>query len=111
MNFIIELLVNAAIILLLAKLVPDIRITSFGKAILVCLVLGFLNATIGFLLRLPLNILTLGLISFLVRLVVTTVMIRLTAAMSRSFEVRTWTAAFILAVCTALAGVWLHSNL
>jgi len=111
MNFIIELLVNAAVLFLLAKIIPDIVITSYSKAISVCLVLGMLNATIGFLLRLPLNILTLGLLSFVVRLLVMAVMIRLTAGLFRSFEVRTWTAAFILALCTALAGVWLHSIL
>ena len=111
MNFIIELFVDAAIIFILAKLIPDIVITSYRKAISVCLGLGLLNSTIGFLLRLPLNLITLFFLSFFVRLIVTTIMIKLTARLYKSFEVRTWLAAFIIALCTALAGLWLEQNL
>lgn len=65
MNIIIELLINAGVLLLLAYLLPSVNIKNYGTAIGVALVIGILNATIGFLLRLPLNIITLGLLSFL----------------------------------------------
>ncbi len=67
MNFILELLVNAGVLFLLAYLLPSVTIKNYGTAILVALVIGILNATIGWLLRLPLNLITLGLLSFVVR--------------------------------------------
>lgn len=104
MNVIIELLLNAAVLFLLANIMPEVKVRSYGTALAVALVVGILNATIGFLLRLPLNILTLGLLSFFVRLVVTAFMIRLADKLFRGFEVRTFAAALIIAVVMALAG-------
>lgn len=76
MNIIIELLINAGVLLLLAYLLPSVNIKNYGTAIGVALVIGILNATIGYLLRLPLNIITLGLLSFFVRLLVTAIIIK-----------------------------------
>jgi putative membrane protein len=111
MNFILELLINAGVLFLLAALLPSVNIRSYGTAIGVALVIGILNATIGFLLRLPLNILTLGLLSFIVRLIVTAVMIKLADKFFSGFEVKGWAPAFILAVCIAIAGTLLHNTL
>ena len=107
MNFIIELLINAGVIFLLAALLPSINIKSYGTAIGVALVIGLLNATIGWLLRLPLNIITLGLLSFVVRLIVSAIVIKLADKLFSGFEVKGWGAAFLLAICIALAGTLL----
>lgn len=111
MNFIVELLVNAGVLFLLAALLPSVNIRSYGTAIGVALVIGILNATIGFLLRLPLNIVTLGLLSFVVRLIVSAVMIKLADKLFRGFEVKGWGAAFLLAICIAIAGTLMHNIL
>ena len=111
MQFVIELFVDAAIIFLLARIIPGVMITSFRKALSVCLGLGLLNSTLGFLLRLPLNIMTLFFLGFFVRLIVMTLMVKLTARLYKSFEVQSWLAAFIIALCLALAGLWLDQNL
>lgn len=111
MNFILELLVNAGVLFLLAALLPSVNIKSYATAIGVALVIGILNATIGFLLRLPLNIVTLGLLSFVVRLIVSAVMIKLADKLFRGFEVKGWGPAFILAICIAIAGTIMHSIL
>lgn len=108
MNFIIELLVNAGVLFLLAAALPSVHIKSYGTAIGVALVVGILNATIGWLMRLPLNLITLGLLSFVVRLVVTAVIIKIADKLFSGFVVKTWTAAFILAACIALAGTILN---
>ena len=94
MNVIIELLLNAAVLFLLANIMPEVKVRSYGTALAVALVVGILNATIGFLL----------LLSFFVRLVVTAFMIRLADKLFRGFEVRTFAAALIIAVVMALAG-------
>ena len=104
MNILIELLLNAAVLFLLANIMPEVKVRSYGTALAVALVVGILNATIGFLLRLPLNIITLGLLSFFVRLLVTAFMIRLADKLFSGFEVKTFAAALIIAVVMALAG-------
>lgn len=111
MNFILELLINAGVLFLLAALLPSVNIRSYGTAIGVALVIGILNATIGFLLRLPLNIITLGFLSFIVRLIVSAVMIKLADKFFSGFEVKSWSAALILAICIAIAGTLLHNVL
>ena len=109
MNFIIDLLINAAVLFLLAAILPSVHIRSYGTAIGVALVIGILNATIGFLIRLPLNIVTLGLLSFVVRLVVSAIMIKLADKLFGGFEVKGWTPAFVLAICMAIAGTLFHT--
>jgi putative membrane protein len=51
MNFIITLLVNAGILLGMTYVLPSVRIKNYGTAILVALVSGLLNATLGMFLR------------------------------------------------------------
>ena len=109
MNFIIDLHINAAVLFLLAAILPSVHIRSYGTAIGVALVIGILNATIGFLIRLPLNILTLGLLSFVVRLIVSAIMIKLADKLFSGFEVKGWTPAFVLAICMAIAGTLFHA--
>lgn len=104
MNFIIELLVNAGILFLLAYILPTVTIKNYGTAILVALVIGILNATVGLLLRLPLNIVTLGLLSLVIRLLVTAVMIKIADKLFSGFEVKGFSPAIIIAVVIAVAG-------
>ena len=104
MYWILQLLVNAGVLFLLAGIIPEVKVKSYGTAIVVALVIRLLNATVGFLLRLPLNILTLGLLTFVVRLFVTAIVIKLTDKFFPGFEVRTFMAAFLLAIAMALAG-------
>jgi putative membrane protein len=107
MDFIIHLLINAAIIFVVAYIMPQIHIRSYGLAIVVAIVIGLLNATIGFLLRLPLNIVTLGLLSFFVRLIVSAIIIKLVDKLFKGFEIRGFWPALVLALVIALAGSFL----
>jgi putative membrane protein len=111
MNFIIHLLINAAIVFIVAWIMPQIHIKSYGSAIWVALLIGLLNATIGFILRLPLNILTLGLLSFIVRLIVTAVIIKLVDKLVRNFEVKGFMPALVMAIAIAVGGAVLDNLL
>ena len=111
MNFIIELLIEAGIIFLLAYLMPSITILSYGTAIGVALVIGLLNATIGAVIRFPLNLVTLWLLSFVVRLIVTAIVIKITDKLFSGFEVKGFTPALILAVALAIGGSFLSYGL
>jgi putative membrane protein len=104
MNFILQLLLNAAIILGMTYVLPTVKIKNFTTAILVALLVGVLNVTVGFLLRLPLNIVTLGLLSFIVRLVVTALMIKLADIVFSDFEIKGFLPAVIIAVVMAVVG-------
>lgn len=107
MHFIIELLVNAGMILLLSHFLPTIIIRNFGTAILVALVIGLLNATIGTIIRFPLNILTLGLLSFVIRLVVTAIVVKIADIIFTGFEIKGFLPALILALALAIDGSFL----
>jgi len=104
MHFVLDLLLNAAILFILSSLIKGVKVKNYGTAIWVALVIGLLNATIGFALRLPLNILTLWLVSFIVRVVVSAIMIKLADMIFPGFTVKGWRPAFIIAICIAVAG-------
>lgn len=104
MNFILQLLLNAAILLGMTYLLPTVTIKNYTTAILVALVIGILNATVGWFLRFPLNIVTLGLLSFLVHLVVTALMIKIADKLFSDFYVKGFTPALIIAVVMAVTG-------
>lgn len=69
MGILIRWAINAASLLLLAWLIPAVQVTGFGTALVVALVLGLLNAVIRpvlIVLTLPVNLLTLGLFTFVI---------------------------------------------
>ena len=101
-DFIVSLLVSAGVLMLLAYLMPQVTVKSFGTALWVAFLLGILNATIGLLIRFPLNLVTLFFLEFLVRLIVTAIVIKLVDKLVRNFEVRGFWPALIIAI--ALAG-------
>lgn len=107
MIFILKLLIDAGLLFILAAILPGISIKNYGNAIFVMLVLGILNATIGFILRLPLNILTLGLLSFVVRIFVSGLLIKFASNLFKGFTVKGWINAFILAFAIAVLGTGL----
>lgn len=103
MNFILQLLINAAILLGMAYLLPSISIKNYTTGILVALVVAVLNITIGALIRFPVNVVTLGLISFVVHLVVTAVMIKIADKLFDDFEVKGFVPAVIIAIVMSIA--------
>jgi putative membrane protein len=71
MKFITNLLIMWAVLLLVDYVVPGVTIDGYVAAISVAFVVGLLNATLGPILKLitfPLNILTLGLTSWVINI-------------------------------------------
>ncbi|MCS4227872.1 Membrane protein of unknown function [compost metagenome] len=69
MKFIISLLLTGVVVAIACWIIPGAKVAGFGWAIVTGLVIGFVNATVGSILRLftfPLNWLTLGLVSFII---------------------------------------------
>jgi putative membrane protein len=103
MKWILQIVMNAGVLLLLANLMKTVSIKDYRTAIITALLVGILNATVGFILRLPLNIVTLGLLTFFVRLVVSAVIIKLVDRLMKGFEVRGFWPAVIIAAALSIA--------
>jgi putative membrane protein len=68
-SFLIRLLVNALALMICAYLLPGVHVSGFTGALVAALVLGIVNAILRpvlFLLTLPLQLLTLGLFTFVI---------------------------------------------
>jgi putative membrane protein len=101
MAFVLEILLTGVAMLLGAYLVPGVQLDGFGSAIIAAILIALTNATIGFILRiltLPLNFLTLGLVSF----IITVLMILLVDNMMTGFNTSGFIAAAFLAIVVAL---------
>jgi len=101
LRLLVKWLLHAAALLITANLVPGFRIRSFGAALIAVLVIGFLNATLGALLKLltlPLGILTLGLFF----LVINAIMLEVAGSITPGFRVVSFGAALVGALVLAL---------
>jgi putative membrane protein len=97
-------LLYAIALLLVSKIVPGFHVAGLWPALIASLVIGLLNATLGFFLKIvtfPLSVLTLGL--FL--LVINGLMVLLASSIVRGFHVRGFFPAFWGAVVLALLGM------
>lgn len=94
-------LLHSLALIITAKLVPGFVVTSLAAAVVAALVVGLLNVTLGFLLKLltfPLAILSLGLFF----LVINAFILKLASGLVPGFYVQTWGAALIGAAVLAV---------
>jgi putative membrane protein len=104
MALLLQWVLSAIALILVSKIVPGFHVLGFWPALIASLVIGLLNATVGFLLKIitfPLSILTLGI--FL--LVINGLMILLASAVVPGFRVTGFLPAFWGAVVLALLGM------
>jgi putative membrane protein len=69
LNAVLTVLLSAIAVFVTAHILPGARVEGFGTAVVVAVVLGFVNAFIRpiiLLLTLPINVLTLGLFTFVI---------------------------------------------
>ena len=108
MKFILEIILMGFAMLFGAYLVPGVSVDGFGSAIIAAVLIAIANATIGLLLRiftLPLNILTLGLVSF----IITVLMILLVDSWMTGFNTSGFWSATVLAIAIAVIKMILDS--
>src|SRR6202167_93676 len=102
MRLLVNWILSALAVWIVARLVPGFYVSGFKAALLAALVIGFINATIGMLIKIltfPLTLLTLGLFW----LVINALMLELAAAlMAPRFQVHGLLAAFIGAILLSL---------
>ena len=101
MRLILHWVLSAVALMIVAHLVPGFYIRSFGAALIAAVVIGLVNATLGFLLKVltfPFIILTLGLFWF----VVNAVMLIVASKLVPGFVVTGFIPAFWGAIVLAL---------
>ena len=108
-KLLIHWLLSALALLVIAHFLPGFVVRGLEPALVAALVIGLLNATLGFLLKIitfPITILTLGL--FL--LVINAMMILLASHIVTGFHVTGWIPALIGAAALALVGIAVHAG-
>ena len=101
MKLIIEILLMGVAVAIAAFLIPGVTVSGFLSAILAGVLIALANATIGTILRLltfPVNILTLGIMSF----IITVLMVLLVDSVMDSFNTSGFFAALLFAIVLAL---------
>jgi putative membrane protein len=84
-------LILSVAVFVTAQLLPGVRISGFGGALIVAALFGILNALIGWLFFVAIGVVTLGLgflLAFVTRIVVNAIVLRIVDAFSTSLTIR-----------------------
>src|ERR1700720_3722345 len=107
MRVLLNWILSALAVWIVSRVVPGIYVSGPVAALIAALVIGFINATIGLVLKIltfPLTLVTLGLFW----LVINALMLELASGLlSPSFQVRSFGAAFIGAIVLSLVNMLL----
>jgi putative membrane protein len=106
-HLLVNWLLNAVSLAIVAAIVPGIEIAGFGTALIAALVIGLVNATLGFFLKIvtfPLTLLTLG--AFLI--VINALMLKVAAALMTGFRVKGFLPAILGAIVLSLVHMLLR---
>lgn len=104
MRHLINWILSALAVWVVSQLIPGFHVTGVAAALIAALVIGFVNATLGLVLKiitLPLTILTLGIFWF----VINALMLEMAAAVVPGFRIDTFLAAFEGAVVLSLVNM------
>lgn len=107
MQTLLHWIISAVALLITSKIIPGFKVNSFISALWAAVVIGLANIVIWPLLMfltLPINVLTLGLFTF----VVNGIVLKICAALIKGFDINGWLPAILGAVVLALIGMLLH---
>jgi putative membrane protein len=106
MRMLLNWILSALAVWIVSQVVPGVYVNGPVAALTAALVIGFINATIGLLLKIltfPLTLLTLGLFWF----VINALMLEFASALVPGFQVRGFFAAFVGAIVLSLVNMLL----
>ncbi|MBX2986684.1 MAG: phage holin family protein [Bdellovibrionaceae bacterium] len=106
-HLILSWLVSGLAVFVTAWIVPGFRISGYFAAVLAALGIGLVNALLWpllFFLTLPINLLTLGLFTF----VVNGAILKIAAFFLPGFELSSWWSAIFGSIVLSLVSVFLH---
>lgn len=108
MRLLLNWVLSAFAVWIVSRLVPGVHVSGPAAALIAALAIGFINATLGALLKIitfPLTLLTLGLFW----LVINALMLELASALVPGFQVRGFFAAFVGAIVLSLVNLVLKA--
>ena len=108
MNALLGWLLMSVSLLIVSYIVPGFSVTGIGTALVAALVFGFLNATLGMLLKIitfPLTVLTLGIFWFIINAII----LEITSALVRGFFIRSFFSALFGAIVLMLVNMLLRN--
>ena len=105
MRLLLNWVLSAIAVWIVAQVVPGVHVSGAKSALIAALVIGFINATLGLVLKVitfPLTLVTLGLFWF----VINALMLELASALlAPGFQVRGFFAAFVGAIVLSLVNL------
>jgi putative membrane protein len=108
MNILVRWLLMSLSLLIVSYVVPGFSVTGIAAALIAAAVFGFLNATLGLLLKIltfPFTILTFGLFWF----VINAIILEITSTLVPGFFIRSFFAALIGAILLTLVDMGLKA--
>jgi putative membrane protein len=109
MKLIVNWILSALALIIVAHVVPGFYVESFIAAMIAAVIIGFVNATIGLILKiltLPLTIVTFGIFWF----VVNAILLKLAAAFSPGFQITGFLPALLGAIVLSLVNLIFRSG-
>ena len=106
MRMLLNWVLSALAVWIVSRVVPGIYVSGPLAALIAALVIGFINATVGVVLKIltfPLTLVTLGLFW----LVINALMLKFASALVPGFQVRGFFAAFVGAIVLSLVNMML----
>ena len=106
MRLLLNWLLSGLAVWIVAHVVPGVYVSGPMSALIAALAIGFINATIGLLLKIltfPLTLVTLGLFWF----VINALMLKFASALVPGFQVHGFLAAFVGAILLSLVNMML----
>lgn len=107
LHIILVWILSAIALLVTSKMVSGFEIKNFKSAMFASLLIGLLNALLKpilFILTLPINIITLGLFTF----VINAIILKMAAGMMSSFKIDRWKTAIIAAIVLVIVQLLLN---
>ena len=104
MRMLLNWVLSALAVWIMSRVVPGIYVSGPVAALIAALVIGFINATVGVVLKIltfPLTLITLGLFWF----VINALMLKFASALVPGFQVRGFLAAFLGAIVLSLVNM------
>jgi len=108
MLLLLHWLLTALAVWIMAQIVPGVHVNGAVAALIAALAIGFINATLGLLLKIvtfPLTLITLGVFWF----VINALMLELASALVPGFQIRGFGAAFIGAIVLSVLNLLLKA--
>ena len=106
-SLLVNWLLSALSLVIVANVIRGFQISGFGAALIAAIVIGFVNGTLGFLLKIvtfPLSILTLGIFW----IVINALMLKVAAALVPGFRIDGFLPAFFGAIVLSLVNMALR---